>query len=551
MVVTALLPWFPILLGVGVGGRLLGRTRGLALGALCALFWVVLVQTSAGAAIWGDPWSVATIVSGAVAIAAMGRWSGEMPDALGGGDPRGSKRAVCHVDSPGVCDSALNTGGAETAALQQLSAAIDQFDDWLDTHRNESDPWPKFDEFIRSVMYQCCKATHVKTYRLLSEGEELAPLREPDPLVEVERLSARRGIVGHVVTTGRSYLAGDRTQGEFVEKLAEGSSDRGARRDSRTSMCTSTCTSTYSAIAWCFAIRQGTRRLGAVIVGQLDIPPEHGKPLLRAVEQLINQFWSTLVEVIRSRSAIEDDPVSGLCGRAAFFPAAEWSLHESYAHGEPVAVAVIALEGLRELNDTGRWEVADELVREVAGLLRRKVRMDDCLGRFDGSRFILLLRRVDSELASLIVTQIMSRAAAVCGDEARWRTTLAVRCGVVGSGTEQPDLRTLLSRALVQVRRARLEDTAIASDLGSVSTACGTDRPCGTEVCGTDRPCGTEVCGTDRPCGTEVCETEVCGNEVCGTEVCGTDFPVGQCSDPPRISAGSSSGTLTRAEPRP
>ena len=109
--------------------------------------------------------------------------------------------------------------------------------------------------------------------------------------------------------------------------------------------------------------------------------------------------------------------------------------------------------------------MADDLVREVADALRRKIRTDDRLGRFDGSRLILLLRRVDSELASLIVSQIMSRLTALCADESRCGTAVTVRCGVAGSGTEEVGLRALISRALAQNRRARLENSSIASDL--------------------------------------------------------------------------------------
>ncbi len=101
------------------------------------------------------------------------------------------------------------------------------------------------------------------------------------------------------------------------------------------------------------------------------------------------------------------------------------------------------------------------------------MRLDDRSGRFDGSRFVLLLRRVDSELASLIVAQLMSRLETLCGDEARWGVKLSARCGVAGSGTEQPDLQTLVSRALIQGRRARLEDLSVCSDLRSLSVANG------------------------------------------------------------------------------
>jgi diguanylate cyclase (GGDEF)-like protein len=205
-----------------------------------------------------------------------------------------------------------------------------------------------------------------------------------------------------------------------------------------------------------------------VTVGQLDLPPESNRELLRASERLITQFWCRLSDVCQSRVAALRDPVTNLLTREAFLRVAQQSLRESYDQGEPVAVGIIALEGLRALNDSGRWEVADELVREVSGELRRKVRVDDRVVRYDGSRFALLLRRVDSELASLIVSQLVSRLHKVCSNEQRWRGRLEVRCGVVGSGMDNPDLRSLISRAVAQCRQARIENTQAAYDLGPI-----------------------------------------------------------------------------------
>jgi len=458
MTLALLLPWFPILLGVGVAGRLVGRGRGFALGLVCALFWVVLVQASAGTGMWNQPWIAGTLLMGAAAIFLMGGWAGQMPSdnlvpirtrsaGSGSGPPAGAGGSDS-VDSRHAGLDEMKT------ALDRFATVIHQFDDWLDEHGESKNVWSEFGEFIRGLLFQCCRATHVIPYRLLSEGEELAPLRDLDPLTEVKRVSARQGILGHVVTSGRSYVDGDRTQGELVKQLAQACPEP---------------------IVWCFAITQGTQRLGAVTAGQLDIAPADNLALLRAVEQLVSQCWRLLVETINGRTAGQDDPGSGLSNRTAFLHLAHQSLRESYAQSEPVAIAVIAVEGMRELNDAGKWEIADELVREIADSLRRKVRLDDRLGRFDGSRFIWLLRRVDAELASLIVKQVMARLKTLCGDQNRWRASITVRCGVVGSGTENPDLRTLVSHALLQSRRARLEHVTIAGELDVQPAA--TDPP--------------------------------------------------------------------------
>ena len=104
-------------------------------------------------------------------------------------------------------------------------------------------------------------------------------------------------------------------------------------------------------------------------------------------------------------------------------------------------------------------------------MLRWKLRADDGLGRFDGSRFVLLLRRVDSELASLIMDQLTSCLAELCDERERSLTKINIRCGLAGSGTGQPDLRILVSEALTQCTRARREQIRVASDMpGSLRT---------------------------------------------------------------------------------
>lgn len=440
MNLTLFLPWFPIILAVGVGGRLLGRARGFAMGILCAMFWVALVQASAGGRLWQEPWTLASLVVGIWAIIAMGGWAGELSVPSHESEPR-VRRAK--VEGPAITAD-------QPAMLDQIATAADQFDDWLEKHRDMPNPWPKFDEFLRSVLYTCCQATHIRPYQLSAEGQELEPLQEPDPFLESTPLSARKGIIGHVATTGRCFVGEDHLQGELVEELAQSHNDP---------------------IAWCFAITQGSQHLGVVVVGQLGLAPASHRSLLSAVERLINLFWCALSQATRSRSVACTDPSSSLLTREAFLQSATCALKESYRRGEPVALAVIALERLRELNDSGRWEVADQILREVGATLRSKVRLDDRVGRFDGSRMVVLFRRVDSELASLIVGQMMSRLTVLCHDHPRWGVSIDVWCGVVGSGTETPDLRTLLTGALLQCQQARIHKTQIASDLKQAVTA--------------------------------------------------------------------------------
>jgi diguanylate cyclase (GGDEF)-like protein len=438
---TLLLTWFPIILTVGLGGKMLGRTRGYCLGALAALFWIALSQASLGAVIWQSAWTAATLLTGFAAIVAIGGWAGETPQS-----PSAPGRGSAAV-AGGLATSGPDTWAKDRAVtLEKLIQCFDEFDDWLERHGNANDPWPKFDEFLRAALYRCCQATHARPYRILPESEPLVPLREPDPFRAAKPLSTGAGVIGQVVASGRSYLAMDHSA-----PAASASPENGD-----------------GAIAWCFPIRRGARTLGVIVVGRVGISPLAHRELFATVERLAQQFWCTLEAVHQARTAVLDDPVSGLHTREAFLRVAEEALTDSYRLDEPVALLVLALEGLRELNDAARWEMADELVREVGRSLRHKVRQDDRLGRFDGSRFLVLLRRVDAQLAGLIVAQMAERVRRVCGDEQRWGRSVGVRCGVAGSGNDQPPLRSLVSKALVQWQRARTEGLAIAADLPEI-----------------------------------------------------------------------------------
>lgn len=421
MILKLVLPWFPILLAVGLGGRLLGRSRGFALGALAALFWLALVQAMEGAAVWNHWGSAMTLVAGAAAIMVIGGWAGEAGAFVPGG-------RVAREDA----------ASTSNAAFSRFSAVMDQFDQWLEAHRDDANPWPKFDEFVRTALQNLCGASHVLPLRYLPESAQLVSLREPGGYGEVVPVSASRGIPNEVLSTGRAFVAESGTPGTI-----EGIS---------------------GSVAWCFPVLHGSRRLGVVVARYLSIAPDENREQLSAAKKLTAHFWGMVEEVCFSRQAVQDDPVSGLYTREAFLRVAGEALRNSYRQGEPVAMVVLALERMRELNDRGQWELADELLRGVGHAMRQKIRGDDRAARFDGSRFVILLRRVDGELARLIVAQLMARLRGICGDERRWGATIGVRCGFACSGEERPDLRTLISRALAQWRQAREADSSIVGD---------------------------------------------------------------------------------------
>lgn len=436
MNLIALWSWVILAFGILLISRQFNRTAGTILGILTAMLWVGSLQATFPnhAQPWSG-WMLCMVLAGSAAYPLLAVWSaGSLALQERPAREAKSSTGVVPAESPAGCDLSSDV----------TREILDRYDDWADEHRLDPDPWPAMDEFIRSVLFSTCGATHVRCYRLITEAQELAPLHETELENDGVRMPARGGIIGHVLTTNRAFLRGDAMLGEKIERIV---SDGGQNMD------------------WCFAVSSGRNRLGLVTAGKLENEPDIIAGRLRAVERLIGHCWCLLHETVQGRSAIVSDPVSGLLTREAFLTRAADSLRASYKLGEPSAVAVVAVEGLRQINDSGQWETADQIIRDLSSLLRSKTRHDDVVGRFDGSRFIVLFRRVDSELASLIIRQLMSRLTAACSDSSRWPVHVGVRCGVAGTGLGQPDLRSLVSQAVVYCQQARLNDAPIAGDL--------------------------------------------------------------------------------------
>lgn len=434
MMLILILPWFPIVLSAAVGARLVGPSRANWLGITCALFWVVVVQMTTGEPFWSDAAMAAALLAGSAAIFGMAAWSGQMDQ----------ERA-----KPEASGGTSETRNGPTSAPHSLPHhfsipdVIARFDDWLEANRLSVDAWAAFDEFIRGVLHATCGATHVRPYRVLSEGDTMLPLREIDRTSHDDMASARTGIIGHVATTGRSFHEQDTAQGELVLALASQSP---------------------SPPVWCFAIRRGARTIGLITVGQLASHAP-SRDVLLATEALISQFWLTLGEVCRGRSAATTDATSGVLTRKAFLEEACHAAEESYLHGEPIAMVVITIEGLRSLVDQGRWELESDVVYEACRTMRERVRPDDLLGRFDDARFLILLRRVDSELASLISNQLIERLTRIPVMDSVPAGRVGIRCGVTGSGNRAPGITTLVADAIRLCHEARARGEQVASDL--------------------------------------------------------------------------------------
>ena len=88
----------------------------------------------------------------------------------------------------------------------------------------------------------------------------------------------------------------------------------------------------------------------------------------------------------------QDDPLTGELNRTRLVAALAEAVEEAVRFRSSFAFMLVGIDHLARLNDAFGYEVADEVICEVAKRIRARLRGGDVLGRFSGNKFGLILK---------------------------------------------------------------------------------------------------------------------------------------------------------------
>lgn len=156
------------------------------------------------------------------------------------------------------------------------------------------------------------------------------------------------------------------------------------------------------------AIALHSERIGYVLVGSaLTVFCEIASlltfdisPVAKSIELLAGSSGLLLV-VVLARAAREHyleiltlathDPLTKLHNRRSFELIAEMELAKQRRYGGVFSLAVIDLDGFKELNDSRGHQVGDLALKLLADVLRENTRKSDSIARLGGDEFAILM----------------------------------------------------------------------------------------------------------------------------------------------------------------
>ena len=136
------------------------------------------------------------------------------------------------------------------------------------------------------------------------------------------------------------------------------------------------------------------------VIGALELragagryTPEHRK-LLEFISHRAAEVISRKREELEIRHRAYFDALTGLPNRTLFEDRLDTAVKRARRYGENLAVLYLDLDGFKRVNDTHGHEAGDQLLRELAGRLKRCVRDADTVGRRGGDEFTVLLTNI-------------------------------------------------------------------------------------------------------------------------------------------------------------
>jgi diguanylate cyclase (GGDEF)-like protein len=161
------------------------------------------------------------------------------------------------------------------------------------------------------------------------------------------------------------------------------------------------------------------------------------------------------------------DPLTGLANRRAF----EELLSRRPGRG-PFAVLSVDVDGLKEVNDSQGHDAGDQLLKAVAGALRRSLRRGDVVARLGGDEFAVLSFEANMAAVELVATRMLEALAATSVAGITPRASIGIAAGM-----EEDDTMAVFRAADAAMYQAKRlgGDRFAASD--GVTAASHTEAP--------------------------------------------------------------------------
>jgi diguanylate cyclase (GGDEF)-like protein len=140
--------------------------------------------------------------------------------------------------------------------------------------------------------------------------------------------------------------------------------------------------------------------------GEVALTPLPGNEQAE-LQLVIRDITARMLAMQQMSHEAAHDPLTGLANRREFERRLQLALDDAMLNGRAHVLCYLDLDKFKLVNDSAGHAVGDELLKQIGGLLKTRIRNSDLLARLGGDEFGLLLENCSSERATIIALSLI------------------------------------------------------------------------------------------------------------------------------------------------
>lgn len=151
--------------------------------------------------------------------------------------------------------------------------------------------------------------------------------------------------------------------------------------------------------------------------------------------------------LVQAEEVAQVDPLTFLPNRRKVIKTLQDEVLRAERYKTPLAISVVDVDKFKSVNDTYGHAVGDEVLRQVAYILRDGIRHPDIAGRYGGEEFLILLPNSNLKAASEQANRLCRNMREVNVKVRKHEIKVTISIGVANYRLENDTWDTLLNRA--------------------------------------------------------------------------------------------------------
>ncbi|WP_051261217.1 GGDEF domain-containing protein [Desulfovibrio inopinatus] len=153
--------------------------------------------------------------------------------------------------------------------------------------------------------------------------------------------------------------------------------------------------------------------IGCLAISRVDVVPL-GKDQVQSLHAAVNHLALALRNALLYREVLtqaDHDGLTRVHNRHYFDKKLQKEIERHTKRNAPLSLLMIDLDHFKQINDAHGHQAGDDVLRDIARVMRESTRVTDHIARYGGEEFVILLPKTDEDRAKILAERIRKRIA--------------------------------------------------------------------------------------------------------------------------------------------